>query len=115
ADAETEDDKGADPPSAPVRPVRARAALWSWLALGVVVALLGTLLLVKVVGGKSPTGTALAATSPQVFAEVTKVPASVANAVGTSSPTVPVRPPAVVRGNSLLTARARDGASLPVV
>jgi hypothetical protein len=116
ADAEIENgDVNVPAGGGPVRPVRAHAALWSWLALGVVVALLGTLLLVKVVGGAGPTGTALAATSPQVFVEVTRVPASVANAVGTDSPTVPVRPPTVVAGAPLLTARARDGARLPVV
>jgi len=94
------------PDRASGRHARAHVAVWSWLALGVVVALLGTLLLVKVIGGTDATGTTLAATSPQVLKEVTDVPASVTNAVGVASPAVPVLPPTVVSGMPLLTARA---------
>jgi hypothetical protein len=98
-----------------VRPVHAPVALWSWLALGVVVALLGTLLLVKVIGGSDLTGASLVATSPQILHEVTGVPASVTDAVGVASPTVPVHPPTVVSRAPLLIARAPDGARLPEV
>ena len=42
--------------------VRMHGALWTWLALGVVVALVGTLVLVKVVGGTTQPRTVVALT-----------------------------------------------------
>jgi hypothetical protein len=64
----------------------------------VAVALLGTLLLVKVVGGASslPTVTSLSPATPLIRAEVTGVPAAVYNAVGVTSPIVPVVAPEVL-------------------
>lgn len=115
-DAETD---GAAPSVLPLRsgvqPVRAHVAVWSWLALGVVVALLGTLLLVKVVGGTDAPHTALALTSSQVFGEVTGVRTSVADDVGVASPTVPVVPPTVVTGTLLQTVVGAKGLALPEV
>ncbi len=103
-------------PRSDIQPVHAHVALWSWLGLGVVVALLGTLLLVKVIGGSDLAGTVRAATSPQILQEVTSVPRSVTDAVGVASPTVPVHPPTVVSARGpLLVARASNGARLPEV
>lgn len=75
-----------------------RAGLWTWLLAGVVVALLGTLLLVKVVGGSNslPTVTSLAQASSLIRSEVTGIPESVFDEVGVASPTVPVVPPVLV-------------------
>lgn len=115
------DDPGGDgahrvmPAHPTVQHVRAHVAVWSWLALGVVVALLGTFFLVKVIGGTDSTATTLVPTSSQVLEEVTGVPVSVTNNVGVNSPTVPVDPPTVVSGAPPLTARAADGARVPEV
>lgn len=103
------------PPHHGVPPVRPHVAVWSWLAIGVVFALLGTLLLVKVVGGTDSPVTALAPTSPQVFGEVTGVPAWVANDVGVNSPTVPVHPPSVVANPLLTTTLVAHTQPLPEV
>lgn len=72
--------------------------LWSWLLAGVAIALLGTLLLVKVVGGSPslPTVTSLSPATPLIRSEVTGVPAAVYNAVGVVSPIVPVVAPEVL-------------------
>ncbi len=113
ADARTE--RG-DPPGTTSRPAaRVHVALWSWLALGLVVALLGTLFLVKVVGDPGSTATTLAPTSLQVFEEVTDVPAAVSDAVGVASPVVPIRPPTALTKGPLLTVRTEGGVRLPEV
>jgi hypothetical protein len=92
-------------------------ALWTWLALGVVVAFVGTVVLVKVVGGTtSPVvPTNLSAASPTVLQQVTHIPVSVYDKVGISSPVVPVVPPRVIRNLSALTFEAPDGNHLPGV
>ena len=74
--------------------------MWTWLAIGVVVALVGTLVLVKVVGGSTlpRTTTSQAVTPAAVLAEVTSIPASVYDAVGVGSPTVPIAAPVAVSG-----------------
>lgn len=91
------------------------AALWFRLAIGVVVAVLGTLLLVKVVGSSSGprTHTALAPTPSAVLAEVTGVPDGVYDAVGVASPTVPIVAPTAVAGPELTA--TDDGTSVPVI
>jgi hypothetical protein len=90
--------------------------VWSWLALGVAFAILGTLLLVKVVGGADgPGGTSLTVTSSTVFAEVTAVPMTVSDAVGVTSPAVPIVAPQPVRDMPLLTGRTRRGTRQPIV
>jgi hypothetical protein len=90
---------------------RVRAGLWSWLLAGVLVALLGTLLLVKVVGGAAnlPTITSLSPATARIRAEVTGVTAAVYNAVGVTSPVVPVVAPEVLR------AAGTEGAKRPFV
>lgn len=109
------------PPAAPApevtRAPSAHAAIWWRLVLGVLVAVLGTLLLVKVVGGSSGprTTTDLTLTSPSVLAEVTGIPASVFDHVGVRSPAVPIVPPVVTHADDTLTARGAAGARVPVV
>jgi Domain of unknown function (DUF929) len=114
---DTEDGEATDPPvpQAP-GPSSTHVAMWWRLVLGVVVAILGTLLLVKVVGGSSGprTTTDLSLTSPSVLAQVTGIPASVYDAVGVHSPAVPVVAPMRTHGVALLTERAA-GERVPVV
>lgn len=85
--------------------------MYTWLLAGVVVALLGTLLLVKVVGGSTalPTVTTLAKASPLERAEVTGIPASVFDDVGVNSPVVPVVPPVLIPSSSVRTAKQSSG------
>jgi Domain of unknown function (DUF929) len=112
------DSGGTTAPSAPQASgaPSAHAAMWWRLVLGVVVAILGTVLLVKVVGGSSGprTTTDLSLTSPSVLAEVTGIPASVYDAVGVHSPAVPVVAPVRTHGVAALTERA-SGERVPVV
>ena len=94
-----------------VRVARVHPAVWARLVIGVVVAVLGTLLLVKVVGSSSGPGAtpSRSETSAAVLAEVTGIPASVYDAVGVRSPAVPVAVP-VVRPTpplGVLSARSR--------
>lgn len=100
---------------APVVP-RAHHAVWWKLAIGVVFAVLGTVLLVKVIGGSSGprTTTDLSQTSATVLGEVTRIPASIYNAVGVRSAIVPVQPPALLRGARLLAVHV-SGKTVPVV
>lgn len=84
----------------PARPrVAPPARLWSWLLAGLAVAILGTLLLVKVVGSGDGTSAAVTTLTPApaaLLAEVTSVPARVFDDVGVSSPLVPVTPPVLL-------------------
>jgi hypothetical protein len=90
--------------------------VYTWLLAGVVVALLGTLLLVKVVGGSTtlPTVTSLAKASPLERAEVTGIPASVFDDVGVNSPVVPVVPPVLIPSASERGA-SKQASSTPTV
>jgi thiol-disulfide isomerase/thioredoxin len=108
--------QAAGPASGSPRRLHERAGLYTWLLAGVVVALGGTLLLVKVVGGGStlPTVTSLAPASPLERAEVTNIPASVYDEVGVASPVVPVVAPVLVASSTARADSARDP-SKPVV
>jgi hypothetical protein len=111
-------DTGEAAPSGPgpLHVPRSRHAVWWKLAVGVVFAILGTVLLVKVVGGSSGprTTTALSPTSPTVLDEVTHVPVSVADEVGIRSVTVPVVAPTMIHGRRLAL-RTTSGRTLPIV
>jgi hypothetical protein len=103
------------PDPAPRRSARTHVALWTWLALGVIVALVGTLILVKVVGGSSgPVDvTSLTATSPAVLHEVSSVPPSIFDQVGITSPTVPLVAPQVLPDEKALDFTSAAGTRLP--
>jgi hypothetical protein len=105
----------------PARPVKSSsgrpAGLFTWLAIGLVVVIVATLVIVKVVSGSpaakgSGTFTAVDATT---FAQITKVPTSVFNAVGATSTVVQVTPPIAVKGQPTLTAKNSAGATVPEV
>lgn len=84
--------------SPPRRRFGIRTGLGSWLAIGVVFAIVGTIVLVKVAGGgpSVATQTSLSPAPSTVRAEVTHVPERVFDAVGVSSGVVPVFPPTVL-------------------
>ena len=94
-----------------------RRALWTVLAVGILVFLVGVLVLVKVLGGSTQprVATNLTATSASVLAAVTSIPQSVYDEVAVSSPTVPVVPPRAVPGGASALTFTRGGRRLPGV
>jgi len=96
---------------------RRRAAVWTWLAAGVVVALVGTLVLVKVAqsGSLPRTTTSQTATSPTVLRQLTSIPSSVFDTVGVTSSAVPITSPHAVDGLRHLDFTSASGRRLPGV
>jgi len=92
-------------------------ALWARLVMGIAVAVIGTVLIVKVFGGSSivRTTTDLSPTSVAVLHEVTGIPSSVYDTVGVSSPSVPVVAPVLLRGAPPLAQRSASGRLVPMV
>jgi len=89
------------------------SGLLTWIAVGVVVAVLAAFVIIKVTTStKAGSATAVSAT---IAHEIGDVPASVFNAVGTTSPAVTVTPPTAAKGQPLLTAASASGAKLPQV
>ena len=94
------------------------AGLFTSLAIGLVVVIVATLVLVKVLSGT----TALAGgkgsftpVDPTTMAQVVGVPASVFNSVGVTSPVVQVTAPIQVKGQPALTAKSSTGTTLPQI
>ncbi len=79
----------------PKRRQRANGALLAWVSIGVVVAVVLTVVLVKTLDSSSPEVNKFGPASPTVFHEVTNVPASVFNTIGVTSPTISVVPSTV--------------------
>jgi hypothetical protein len=82
-----------------VKRVRKRSSgpLILWVSVGVVVALVATFVLVKELNGTKKDSNTRPPTSATVFDQVTKVPASVFDAVGVNSPLIPVTAPTVYK------------------
>lgn len=93
------------------------AGLFTWLAIGLVVVIVATLVLVKVVSG-SPAAKGSGTFSPvdaTTMAQVTGVPTSVFNTVGVTSQVVQVSAPIALKGQPPLTAKTSTGATVPEV
>lgn len=94
------------------------AGLFTWLAIGLVVVIVATLVIIKVAsGGPASTGGngTFTAVNPATFTQLTTVPASVFNTVGVTSSVEQVSPPITVKGQPPLTARNSSGATVPEV
>jgi len=94
------------------------AGLFTWLAIGLVVVIVATLVIIKVAsGGPASTGGkgTFTKTDPTTFAQLTGVPMSVFNAVGITSKVEGVSPPIVVKGQPPLTAHNSSGATVPQI
>ena len=92
------------------------AGLFTWVAVGVVVVIVATLVIVKVVSG-GPTSTnsgVWVATDATTAAQVTGVPAAVFNAVGVSESSA-VTAPLTLKGQPALSAKLPDGTTVPEV
>ncbi|MGD0852939.1 MAG: DUF929 family protein [Acidimicrobiales bacterium] len=105
----------------PARPVKSSggrpAGLFTWLAIGLVVVIVATLVIIKVVSGTPTTkgDSAFSPVDPTTFAELTGVPMSVFNTVGVNSAVVQVSPPIPVKGQPPLTAQNSAGATVPEI
>jgi hypothetical protein len=106
------------PAKAPVKSSSGRpAGLFTWLAIGLVVVIVATLVLVKVLSG-SPSTKGNGTFSPvdaTTLAQITGVPLSVFNTVGVTSQVVQVSPPISVKGQPPLTAQTSSGTTVPEV
>lgn len=108
---------------APARPpVKASggrpAGLFTWLAVGLVVVVVATLVIIKVAsGGPATTGGkgTFVQTDPTTFAQLTTVPMSVFNTVGVTSSVEQVSPPISIKGQPPLTAVNGSGATVPQI
>jgi Domain of unknown function (DUF929) len=93
------------------------AGLFTWLAIGLVVVIVATLVLVKVMSGTAAStgkGTWVAVDAT-TMAQVTGVPLSVFNTVGITSQVVQVSAPIAVKNQPPLTAKSSSGTTLPEV
>ncbi len=95
------------------------AGLFTWIAVGLVVVVVAALVIIKVAsGGGTPSSDATnwQAASPTTVAQLTSVPASVFNTVGTTSPIAQVTPPQVpLKKLPLLTATDANGKKVPEI
>jgi thiol-disulfide isomerase/thioredoxin len=93
------------------------AGLFTWLAIGLVVVVVVVLVVIKVTGGSTPSaGSAgFQPTDATTVAQITKIPASVYNSVGVTSPVAQVTPPISVTKQPALTGKSSSGTTLPEV
>ncbi len=93
------------------------AGLFTWLAVGLVIVVVVGLVIIKVANGGSAGGgpTSFQPTDPTTFSELTKVPASVFNTVGITSPVAAVTAPLAVKGQPELLASNASGKKVPEI
>jgi hypothetical protein len=93
------------------------AGLFTWLAVGLVVVIVATLVIIKVASGgtTTPGDSTISPVNPTTFAQLTGVPMSVFNTVGVSSQVVQVSAPIPLKGQPPLTAKNSAGATVPEV
>ena len=105
------------PPRPPARSGRP-AGLFTWIAVGVVVVVVAALVIIKVASGgtaNKPSATGFQATDATTVAELTKVPTSVFNTIGVTSPVAPVTAPQALKGQPALTATNASGKKVPEI
>jgi thiol-disulfide isomerase/thioredoxin len=76
----------------PKRRRRANGVLLAWVSIGVVVAVVLTVVLVKTLDSSGPQRDLFGPATPAVMHDLTTVPASVFNTIGVNSPTITVDP-----------------------
>ncbi len=92
------------------------AGLFTWLAVGLVVVVVATLVIIKVTTGSStPGNSSFQPADAATVAELTKIPASVFNTVGVTSPVATITAPIPLKGQPALTGKSSTGATLPKV
>ena len=88
-------------PAAPPSRRGLSGAVMAWGAVGLVVIVVGVLVIVKATGGGNASAAGYTPVTPApaaVVHDVTTIPLSVYNTVGVTSPTAPVTPPIIVKG-----------------
>ncbi|HEX3980969.1 MAG TPA: DUF929 family protein [Acidimicrobiales bacterium] len=93
---------GTRPAPAPA-PRRISGTMMAWGAVGLVVVIIVVLVIVKATSTTSNAYTPVTPAPATVVHDVTNIPLSVYNQVGVTSPTVPVNPPTIVKGQPPLT------------
>jgi uncharacterized protein DUF929 len=93
------------------------AGLFTWLAIGLVVVIVAALVLIKVLSSSptTPGKTTWVQTDPTTFAQITKVPMSVFNAVGVTSQAVQVNAPIQIKNQPALTGKNNAGKTVPEI
>jgi Domain of unknown function (DUF929) len=98
-------------PVATAQPRRFSGAMMAWVAVGLVVVIVGALLIVKVVGGNSSSNansyTPVTAAPASVVHDVTNIPLSVYNTIGINSQQT-VNPPLVISGQPPMTLNGKS-------
>ncbi len=89
------------------------SGLLTWIAVGTVVTVLAAFVIIKVTTSTKP-GSA-SAISTTMANQIGNVPLSAFDAVGITSPAVPVTPPTAAKKQPLLTALSSSGAKLPQI
>ena len=104
-------------PKTPAKTAKGRpAGLFTWIAVGLVVVVVVTLIIIKVTDGSKSSGSSTwQAADPAVVANLTGVPSSVFDTVGVTSSVVSVTPPQQIENQPPLTAKDSTGATLPLV
>ena len=92
-------------------PRRSTTALLTWGVVGIVLIVVIVIVVVKISSGGTTKGTTFVAgpVPATVVQQVTHVPLSVYNQVGITSPTTPVNPPNIVKGQPPLTLDGKPG------
>lgn len=93
--------KPVNKPKAQNRGRRSKGAMWTWIAIGIVVAIVAALVIIKVTAPPPKGGKYVLVTQP-VLNEVTQIPASVYNTVGITSG-LTINPPTYLPGQPPLT------------
>jgi len=90
--------------------------MMAWGAVGLVVVIIVALVIVKATGSSSGNAsyTPVTPAPASVVHDVTTIPESVYNTVGINSPTIPVSPPIVVKGQPALTLNGKTPSMLYV-
>lgn len=90
------------------------AGLFTWIAVGLVLAIVATLVIVKVTSNSSKAASGGdTVTSPTIVQELTTIPASVFDTVGITSPATPISRPIKLKGQPALTAPNSAGKPVP--
>ena len=94
------------------------AGLFTWLAVGLVVVVVAALVIIKIATGgtaNSKNSSTFQPTDATTVSELTKIPASIFNTIGTNSPVAPVTPPQAAKGQPSLTATTAAGKKVPEI
>ena len=93
------------------------AGLFTWLAIGLVVVVVATLVVIKVASGSGTPSksSSFQSTDATTVAELTKIPLSVFNTIAVTSAVAQVTAPQAIKGQPILTSTSPTGAKLPWV